>query len=145
MEAKGRLISLCFICAAIINLCYRIRKNFRGIRSNFYLRKFLRIRFSCALVFFSREWNPSWSLSNMTNPSKKTNGGVSSLQVAAHRKPVLTLLRMRDILARMMWRRPTLTLTSLQCSTTLHWRNVGSGGMRRSILATDFCSADAFY
>jgi hypothetical protein len=27
---------------------------------------------------------------------------VSSLQVAAHRKPVLTLLRMRDILARMM-------------------------------------------
>jgi hypothetical protein len=31
-----------------------------------------------------------------------SNGGVSSLQVAAHRKPVLALLRMRDILTRMM-------------------------------------------
>jgi hypothetical protein len=36
------------------------------------------------------------------NTGKSFNGGVSSLQVAAHRKPVLTLLRMRDILARMM-------------------------------------------
>jgi hypothetical protein len=73
------------------------------------------------------------------------NGGVGSLQVATHRKPVLTLLRMRDILARMMRRRSTLTLASLQCSTTSRRRNVGSGGMRRSILATDFRSADTFY
>jgi hypothetical protein len=65
--------------------------------------------------------------------------------VAAHRKPVLTLLRMRDILARMMWRRPTLTLTSLQWGTTSRRRNIGSGGMRRSILATGFRSADTFY
>jgi hypothetical protein len=73
------------------------------------------------------------------------NGGVSSLQVAAHRKPVLTLLHMRDILARMMRRRPTPTLTSLQCGTTSRRRNVGSGGMHRSILATGFRSADTFY
>jgi hypothetical protein len=77
------------------------------------------------------------------------NVGVSSLQVAAHRKPVLTLLHMRDILARMMWRRPTPTLTSLQCgttsATTSRRRNDGSGGMRRSILATCFRSADTFY
>jgi hypothetical protein len=53
------------------------------------------------------------------------NGGVSSLQVAAHRKPVLTLLRMRDILARMMRRRPTQTLTLLQCGTRR--RDVTSG------------------
>jgi hypothetical protein len=71
------------------------------------------------------------------------NGGVGSLQVAAHRKPVLALVRMREILARMMGRRPTLI--SLQCGTTSRRRNVGSGGMRRSILATGFRSADTFY
>jgi hypothetical protein len=70
------------------------------------------------------------------------HGGASSLQVAAHRKPVLTLLRMRDILARMMRRRPTLMLTSLQCGTGSRRRYVGSGGMRGSILATGFRSAD---
>jgi hypothetical protein len=69
----------------------------------------------------------------------------SSLQMAAHRKPFLTLLHMHDILARMMWRRPTLTLTSLQCGTMSRRHNVGSGGMRRSILATSFHSADTFY
>jgi hypothetical protein len=35
-------------------------------------------------------------------PAARANGGVGSLQMAAHRKPVLTLLSMRDILARMM-------------------------------------------
>jgi hypothetical protein len=35
-------------------------------------------------------------------PATICNGGVSSLQVAAHQKPVLTLLRMHDILARIM-------------------------------------------
>jgi hypothetical protein len=65
--------------------------------------------------------------------------------VAAHRKPVLTLVRMRDILARMVWRRPTLTLSSLQCGTTSRRRNVGSGRMRKSILETGFRSADTFY
>jgi hypothetical protein len=58
---------------------------------------------------------------------------------------VLTLLLMRDMLARMMWRRPTPTLPSLQCGTKSRRRNVGSGGMRRSILATGFRSTDTFY
>jgi hypothetical protein len=75
------------------------------------------------------------------------NGGVSSLQVAAHRKLVLTLLRMRDILARMMWCRSTLPWRwhRYNAATTSRRRNVGSGGMRRSILATGFRSADTFY
>jgi hypothetical protein len=42
---------------------------------------------------------------------------------------------MHDILARMMWRRPTPTLTCYNASV----------GMRRSILATGFHSADTFY
>jgi hypothetical protein len=68
-----------------------------------------------------------------------SNWGVSSLQVVAHRKPVLTLLRMRDILALY----PDADIVTMR--TTSRRRNVGSGGMRRSILATGFRSADTFY
>jgi hypothetical protein len=53
------------------------------------------VRSAITMSFFATNINPLY------------NGGVSSLQVAAHRKPVLTLVRMRDILTRMVWRRPT--------------------------------------
>jgi hypothetical protein len=43
------------------------------------------------------------------------------------------------------WRRPTPTLTSLQCGTVSRRRNVWSGGMHRSMLAAGFRSADTFY
>jgi hypothetical protein len=68
------------------------------------------------------------------------NGGVSCLQVAVHRKPVLTLLRMHDIFSK-----NDVTSPYPDVGTTSRRRNVGSGGMHRSILATGFRSADTFY
>jgi hypothetical protein len=47
-----------------------------------------------------------------------------------HTESRFSLLSMHEILARMMRRRHTRTLTSLQCGTTSRRRNVGSGGMR---------------
>jgi hypothetical protein len=50
---------------------------------------------------WQRKWLPipTFSPLRVRIRLRTCNGGVSSLQVAAHRKPILTLLRMRGILA----------------------------------------------